>query len=769
MAPERTAVSRFCLGLSHAPGAADAPVPTHHSEPIERLLDAFRPDRVALLVQPAPCVRSDWLTQERLYAHLRSIPIEPVATCIWPLVNNIWSISICVAGDADTPANAVQAYTLCRVLARRLEEEWRAENLRPPLVLEGRMELSEETYAGETRIVETPLFRIMPVARLADTDNLQENIDELNAVLDVILNRRLHTQFQPVVRLKDGSVLGYEALIRGPKETLMRKHGSLFRAADKARLVAWLDIACQEQCFRSAAEQGTRHLLFVNMDAEGLAFLDRHERSPELLARDCGLSTSNIVIEVTERQAVRDFPRLARYLERLREQGFKIAIDDAGAGYNSLLAIAEARPDFIKVDRGLVRHIHAHGEKRALVAALVQFARHVGAEMLAEGVEAREEAAVLIDLEVPYAQGYLLGKPSDDFRGVPRQTRQYLQTRSHQAALLRTGRTPTIGTLAYTGKCLPPETPLSVAAAAFARDPGLTSITVTEDGFVRGLLLRSSLSHVVDTTRASQMDALLPNQTLATWMLTNFLQVEADERIDKVTLQVLSRTDLSLETDIVIVEDDARYYGVLPARVLIERTSRAELNRQSHADPLTGLPGRVVLDQELEDRLAGRGSLAVLRIDVNGLARFNRKHGIACGDALIVALSELLLDVSATHGAREDSLQHLGGDDFVLLTGAENAVPVCRALIAGFEALLPRFYASEAIRNGEETCLDRSGHPLRAALCSLAVAGVTNQNRRITTPETVAEQLGRLLEHVKRGPGSRFAVDYPPEDSAGRR
>ncbi len=201
---------------------------------------------------------------------------------------------------------------------------------------------------------------------------MEDNISELNALLHIIVNKQLHAQFQPIVTLRDGQIFGYEALIRGPKGGMLRRPGALYRAAEKARMVSWFDLACQEQCFARAAQQGLRHHLFINMEAEGLAFMDMHERPLAARARECGLNPASIVVEITERQAVDDFPRLMHSLEKLREQGFKIAIDDAGAGYNSLHAIAELRPDFVKIDRALVRNLDVNGAHRALLSALVR-------------------------------------------------------------------------------------------------------------------------------------------------------------------------------------------------------------------------------------------------------------------------------------------------------------------------------------------------------------------------------------------------------------
>ncbi|HLV80423.1 MAG TPA: EAL domain-containing protein, partial [Chthonomonadaceae bacterium] len=299
------------LTLFDAMSSAPCPVPVSYAEPVERLIEVFRPGHMAFLLQAreAPC--PDWLTADRILSLMGQAQLEPVQTQVWPLLEGVWVVAVSAEAGAEGPVSALQAHALRQALAGRLEAEWRA-----------RAPQAQEEPAGEAATVPAaPPFTLTPVAAMPCTEDLRENIEELNALLEIILQKQLRAQFQPIVNLRDGRVYGYEALIRGPKGALLQRSGALFRAADKARLISWLDLACQEQCLASAAEQRIRHLLFINMDAEGLAFLDLQGRSLAMRAREYGLAPENIVIEVTERQTVSDFPRLLSYIGRLREEG----------------------------------------------------------------------------------------------------------------------------------------------------------------------------------------------------------------------------------------------------------------------------------------------------------------------------------------------------------------------------------------------------------------------------------------------------------------
>ena len=118
-----------------------------------------------------------------------------------------------------------------------------------------------------------------------------------------------------------------------------------------------------------------------------------------------------VVLEITEHTDVEDYDRLLRALQPLRQRGLKVAVDDTGAGYASLRHILNLRPDFIKLDMDLIRHIDLDPARRALASALIAFARDTDSCIIAEGIETASEFATLRSLGVEQAQGYFLGRP----------------------------------------------------------------------------------------------------------------------------------------------------------------------------------------------------------------------------------------------------------------------------------------------------------------------------------------------------------------------
>jgi EAL domain-containing protein (putative c-di-GMP-specific phosphodiesterase class I) len=170
-----------------------------------------------------------------------------------------------------------------------------------------------------------------------------------------------------------------------------------------------VDAACLDAAF-AAAVQASPATLFVNVAVETLIEGQSGDRLSNL-AEASGVSPSAVVLEVSERTPVSDLARLRRVVADLRKRGFRIAIDDAGAGHASMLVIAEVQPEFVKIDRLLIHGVDVSAARRALVVSLLSFGAHINARIIAEGIETEEELQTLLSLGVEFGQGWHLGRP----------------------------------------------------------------------------------------------------------------------------------------------------------------------------------------------------------------------------------------------------------------------------------------------------------------------------------------------------------------------
>lgn len=211
--------------------------------------------------------------------------------------------------------------------------------------------------------------------------------------------------FQPIVRLGDLGVIGYEGLARFPTPPgrVALPPDVTLAAAERSGLREELEVACWD-AVASAGVPPDGRLLWVNLSPEALGH-------PGLL-EVAGRLTRRLVIELTEQDAVLNHTLLRERLRPWLARGALVAVDDAGAGFTSLEYVADIRPDFLKLSRGMVSGVDADPSRAAVLRATSAFAREVGARIVAEGVERVEELEALRAMEIDYGQGWLFGRPS---------------------------------------------------------------------------------------------------------------------------------------------------------------------------------------------------------------------------------------------------------------------------------------------------------------------------------------------------------------------
>ncbi|MCZ9884592.1 sensor domain-containing phosphodiesterase [Arthrobacter sp. B2a2-09] len=218
--------------------------------------------------------------------------------------------------------------------------------------------------------------------------------------------RSLLTAFQPVRFLESGSVIGAEALTRFPSFPGISPEAWFVESA-AVGLDGELEILALETALAAAVRLPPTLSISVNLSPR--VCLDA--RLPDILT-DSGISFGRIVLEVTERHPVVDYGPLAAALAPLRRGGLRVAVDDAGAGFASMRHVLLLKPDVIKLDRDIIAGIDTDPGQRALGAAMVGFAKEIGAVLIAEGIETEAELTAVARLGMTAGQGYLLGRPS---------------------------------------------------------------------------------------------------------------------------------------------------------------------------------------------------------------------------------------------------------------------------------------------------------------------------------------------------------------------
>ncbi len=226
--------------------------------------------------------------------------------------------------------------------------------------------------------------------------------------------RRAVTYSQPILGLRNGVVEAKEMLTRFEDQYgQMQAVGSLLEDGAlpyESRIE--LDLHCLSSIFQALAETPmTDHLIFINLHPTTMESQDFWNRIQPWLW-NLSIPPHRIVLEITEAYTLHDMDKLQNFARCLRGMELRIAVDDLGSGAASLSHMARLAPDFIKVDRSLVQQVHRRPYQAALLNALAMFAERMGTGYIAEGIETAEELQTIIDADVPWGQGYILGEPA---------------------------------------------------------------------------------------------------------------------------------------------------------------------------------------------------------------------------------------------------------------------------------------------------------------------------------------------------------------------
>ena len=231
---------------------------------------------------------------------------------------------------------------------------------------------------------------------------------KLEGLQEIMRAGRLRFAYQPIVHAGSHEFYGFEALARPEASGFCTPNSNPIAMLEVAERMGaqWELGRIGRKSIAAEIEQLSNDLvIFINLHPTELA--------NEQMLEERGMikQAKRVVLEITERAAIRDASRYSDQIQRLRELGFRLAVDDLGAGYAGLNSVAQLRPDFIKIDMALTRQIDRWQIKQRLVGSVVHFARQEGIEIVAEGIETEDESKAVEDLGCGLLQGFLHGRP----------------------------------------------------------------------------------------------------------------------------------------------------------------------------------------------------------------------------------------------------------------------------------------------------------------------------------------------------------------------
>ena len=478
--------------------------------------------------------------------------------------------------------------------------------------------------------------------------------DRHTAVRRVVAQRDFEVVFQPVHDVHTAMVVGLEALARFPCEPF-RPDAFLAQAASLG-LGTELETAILERVLSLLAQLPDNVFIAVNISPAAV----QHAPWAELLDR---VDPARIVLEITEHAAVENYGALDDALDECRARGVRVAVDDVGAGFSSFSHLLELNPEFVKIDKSIIRNIDSDAARRRLAQAICEFAAQTGATAIAEGVETQAELDAVGAAGIRCAQGYYLGRPKSHVHGFESAAVSAMTTEAAPAALDLLGERRFELALAHS--------PIGMAVVdldgAFLRTNRALHAMLGYTGREMARLNFRDITHPDDLDAdLSLMHECLAGKRRSYHIAKRY--ITADGRVVWGALTVVLVCGPS---------DRPHCFISQILDVTAERVREADLVRRADTDPLTTIANRAAAWSRLEELDARDAGYGVLFCDIERFKSVNDRSGHHAGDHMLVEVADRLL---AAIGP-DDLVARWGGDEFLVVTASVDDDDL--ALLAG--------------------------------------------------------------------------------------
>lgn len=550
----------------------------------------------------------------------------------------------------------------------------------------------------------------------------------------------ISTVFQPIVSLKTGIILGYEALSRIPFKPSDATIGDMFQIASTQDRLWDLEKLCRIRALQNASTQPSQCFLFLNVDTSIM-------HDPKFRAgftveklREYNIVPERVIIELTEQSFIVDMSDFVCTVQHYQNQGFKIAIDDFGSGFSGLTRVCEISPEFLKIDMQLVRDIHKDPMKRSAVNSTVEFCRKAGIRVIAEGIETEEELKTLMRLGVEFGQGFYLLRPDPSFQEIPgmlnqkiREIWRNISTYPQSSILGKIGDLGNSKTAVYGNHAARSLYNLMV------KDQECNEFMIIDDqDQVCGILTRQNLFEKFSGLYGYALGGKMSAEDI---MANDVLIVDKNTPIEVVSDLAMKRTNKSVY-DSVAVTYDGKYLCSVSIKELLLSSINLQLQRATDANPLTCLPGNHEIQRVIEDTFRRYEPWSIIYLDIDNFKAYNDAYGFPNGDNMLKILADSMRNCTSEF----DFVGHIGGDDFFILSNTHDVAEMCWRIVSDFKANIESLYSCTDWNQKSFLSLDRNGFTQTFKIATLSIAVVSNE---FYQPQTI-EELSTLIAQTKK-------------------
>jgi diguanylate cyclase (GGDEF)-like protein len=579
-------------------------------------------------------------------------------------------------------------------------------------------------------------------------------------ILNMCENNSLTVHFQPIFSSKDGSVLGVEALTRIVSDNPFNGIDDLFSRAIFTGTICTLDYHCRENALRTVSMSGVEtnsYFIFINVCPETLTSADYYQGMTDLFSDKWHVPKDRIVLEITEKSSITNYKLFMDAITYYKKRGYRIAIDDFGAGHGGLKMLSIIEPDFVKIDRHFISNIDQANIKYNLVDAVTTACHRMGTQLIAEGIEREEELKTVLELGIDHLQGYFLARPDAQ---LPHSGVTNLSVLGRQRSnRLGSINYETIGDICKMTVSIDPDAPFFTAFERFIQDESLRGLAVANHGKVVGMLHRSRFFEKNILGKCGYGMHLNAHKKVSDLMEHSFCAVESNLSLEEVARKIQFRSPQKMYDDICVTYH-GNYAGIVAVSDLLDAITERSLFIAKGSNPLTGLPGNDCIRREIEKHLSQNMHFDVLYIDLDYFKPYNDCYGFDKGDAVIQCLGDICTSVvHDVSGDRWGFVGHIGGDDFILLTLPRHSIDIAKGIVNAFRDRLREFHGEDDYSRGCYYSQNRKGEYETFELLSLSIAIVSTEVNKISSYAELASLATEIKKMAKKQKGFSIVRD----------
>lgn len=568
--------------------------------------------------------------------------------------------------------------------------------------------------------------------------------------LEILYQKKIFTVFQPIVSLRDGTIYGYEALSRGPEESILHTPDMLFKCAQRFNKLWELEFLCRSKAFEAAFKIESEFNLFLNVNPNIMQDVKFRKGFTKEYLEKFNIDPKRIIFEITEHEAINHMSDFIKTVNHYKEQNYGIAIDDAGAGYSGLNLISDIHPNYIKLDMKLIRNIDRDLTKQSLIKCLNEFSTFSETPLIAEGIETEEELVKLIEIGVQYGQGFFIQRPNGLAMPISQDVIKIIQEENanKRNQFENSGFDDRIESICKSEITISPDILVSHVHEMFKIDETISAFCVAEDQIPIGVITRNALYKRI----SGQYGYILySNKPIRKIMDDHFMDVDCQETIDVVGKDAMKR-DFEKIYDFIVVTKRNKFYGTVTVKNLMEKLIEIEFFYAKHLNPLSELPGNLMIEQQLEKALKSKDKKTILYFDLDNFKAYNDLYGFENGDRVLKEFAQILKTIIPV----DHFIGHIGGDDFIAIVPKKKAEQLCIHIIHAFNDSVIKFYTKEDLDKGYITSKDRKDVEEDFPFLSVSIAGVPNDFDKSIFD--LAETAAKIKKKCKKKQGSNYLI-----------